>query len=339
MANEYTRVADTIVPEIVNPEVSFRINEKSAFMQSGALYRDPVADKFASDNFGKILDTPRYLHIEDSESNVGTDDPTQNAESNKNRQVSIKSYKQFRNKIWGEMDLVSALSKPDPNQVVAQQVGDYWAQEYDKIAIASTVGVYNDNIANNSGDMVNDISIDTVDPLDPSNLINSIAIIDAQATLGDNQHDLSIMIVHSIVYAQMRKNNEIDFIQDSDQKTKIPFYQGARVIVSDRQKTILGANKVKYVTTLIGTNAIRWGEGSPKVPMEINRNPKAGNGEGAEEMIYRRHFIISPTNYSFESASVASTSPTLAELELAANWSRGDVERKDVKIAFLITNG
>lgn len=339
MANEYTRIADVIVPEIVDPAVGFRINEKSALISSGAVFRDPSADAFASNNFGKVFETAKYLHIEDSESNVGSDDPTVSAESKKNKQISIRAVKHFRNKIWGEMDLTSAVSQPNPNTVVAEQVGDYWAQEYDNIGISSLVGLWNDNVANNGGDMVHDISIDTADPLTSANLISSEAIIDAQSTMGDNQHDLSIMIVHSKVYAQLRKNNEIDFVKPSEQGRPIPMWGDAVLFQSDRAPAIMGTEKMQYVTILIGANSIRWGEGTPKTPSEIDRDAKSGNGEGGESYITRRHFVLTPANYSFAGGTVAGQSPTRSELEDADNWSRGDVERKDIKIAFLITNG
>lgn len=339
MANEYTRIADVIVPEIVDPAVGFRINEKSALISSGAVFRDPSADAFASQNFGKVFETSKYLHIEDSESNIGSDDPTVKAESKKNKQIAIRAVKHFRNKIWGEMDLTSAVSKPNPNTVVAEQVGDYWAQEYDNIGISSLVGVWKDNVANNGADMVHDISIDTVDPLTPANLISSEAIIDAQSTMGDNQHDLSIMIVHSKVYSQMRKNNEIDFVAPSEQGKPIPYFGDALLVQSDRAPAIMGTNKMQYVSILIGANSIRWGEGTPKTPSAIDRDESAGNGEGAETYVTRRHFVLSPANYSFSGGNMASTSPTRAELEDASNWTRGEVDRKDIKIAFLVTNG
>jgi hypothetical protein len=57
-----------------------------------------------------------------------------------------------------------------------------------------------------------------------------------------------------------------------------------------------------------------------------------------EELHIRKRWIMQPSGHSWLAASMASLSPTNAELATAANWNR-IVPRKNVPLAFLITNG
>ena len=89
---------------------------------------------------------------------------------------------------------------------------------------------------------------------------------------------------------------------------------------------------------LFGEGAIGYGMGTPAVPVEVDRDPAKGVGSGLETLWERNTWLIHPSGYNFTSASVASESPTLAELRTAGNWTRV-FDRKSIPIAFLVTNG
>ncbi len=335
-----TQLADVVVPEIVMPEMALRINEKSAFMGSGVIFNDTVLGGFAGTNFGLHIDLPKYNHIANGEPNGSTDDPSDVATPQKNTQVSVLARKLMYNNGWSSADLVYALSQPNPEQVVAEQLGDYWAQVIDRVAIATMLGIFNDNGANNAGDMAYDISTDVDAPVEAAQKISLDAFVKANGTLGDNSRDTSIVTMHSVVHQQCIIDNQIITVPASDTSAPYDTYLGHRVVISDENTVIAGTYRNKYITVISGANALRYGEGAPKTPLAHDRKEDQANGEGIETIWSRKHFVLAPTNYSWDQASavVAGGTPTLAEIATATSWDR-TVPRKDVKIAFLVTNG
>jgi len=333
-----TALTDVVVPEIVLPEIALRINEKSAFMNSGAIVDDAVATMFASGNAGSLVNLPKYAHIPDAEPNISAD-TSSTATPQKMSQKSIFAIKHIRNQGWSSADLVSALSQPDPFLAVSNQIGDYWSKVYDLTCVNSVRGLWADNVLTDGGDMVFDISNDVAGTPSAGELISAEAIIGAMATLGDNMDDVKIIIMHSVTYANLYRQNMVEFIPNSQGVEPMPYYLGKRLVVSDYMPAITGTNRLSYLTALVSDGAFRYGKGAPNMPLEIFRDPAQGNGEGVETLWSRDHAIITPTNYSWSANAVISgVSPDYAEMQEADNWAR-TVDRKDVKIAFLISNG
>ena len=89
-----------------------------------------------------------------------------------------------------------------------------------------------------------------------------------------------------------------------------------------------------YSSYLFGSGAVGRGEGAAPVPTETDRDSLAGE----DVLINRRHYILHPRGIAFQSASVAGSSPTNAELALSANWDRV-YNSKNIRIVELKTNG
>jgi len=334
-----TQIADVIIPEIVAPEVALKIMEKSAFFGSGVVTTDAKIEAFCKSNVGKDIDLGRYEHIADADPNVSSDAAT-TATPQKNSMIEVIALKLFFNNGWSHASLVNALASKKPNEVVAAQLGDYWAQVWDKVAVADVLGLYLDNVANDDSDMTNDIGNDVDSVPAAAEKFSAEAVIDTQLTSGDNMETYGAMVMHSVVYANAKKLNLIETVRDSDGLNPISYYGQMRVIVSDRTTVIEGTYRNKYITALVGQDAFRYGDGAPDVPIAIERKEDQGTGEGTETLWSRSHGILTPTNYSWDktNAVVAGNSPTLAEIGVATSWTR-TVSRKDVKLAFLVTNG
>jgi hypothetical protein len=226
-------------------------------------------------------------------------------------------------------------------QAIADSVARYWERQFNAILVATLHWVYLDNVANDGGDMVNDIGTDAAGVPSAAELVSAEAIIDTKQTMGDAAEDLRAIIMHSVVYSRLQKQNLIDFIPDSRGEIQFPTYLGYRVIVSDTAKRITGTNRTEYITYLVGAGALAWHEAplrsSPMI--EVDREALQGNGVGVDILISRRQFVLHPNGIKWTDTSAAGEFPTNAELAAASNWDRVFPERKQVPIAFLVTNG
>lgn len=73
-----------------------------------------------------------------------------------------------------------------------------------------------------------------------------------------------------------------------------------------------------YVTYILGDGAIEYTDCEVKVPYETEREAKVNGGQ--DTLVMRQRKCFAPYGISFTQASMATLSPTDAELELGANW-------------------
>ncbi len=336
-----TRITDTVVPEVFFPYMIKRTKERGAIFQSGILRSDANLSSFLTGG-GRTANVPFWRDLADDGSFVGSDDPAELIVHGKISALKDVAARQVRTKSWSSMRLSGVLAGDDPMKAIGNLVADWWIREHNRILVASLHGVYLDNVANDDGDMVNNIAATTGTPTDV-NLISAEAILDTKQTMGDAAEDLSTLIMHSAVYTRLQKQNLIDFIPDARGEIRFPSYLGYRVVVSDTVHIIDNGtdNPSSYVTYLIGRDAIAYNEQpmrtSPNV--ETERKPDQGNGVGGDILYTRRQFVMHPYGIAWQDASVAGEFPTNAELATAANWNRVYPERKQVALAYLVTNG
>jgi len=230
--------------------------------------------------------------------------------------------KQTRNKAWGSNDLVAVFAGDDPILQLQNMVVDYWSQAFDQVAIKSAVGVIANNIAADTGDLVNDIS----GGVGAAAVFSSDAVIDTQAKLGENGTvgrgdlnggDFVAIAVHPAVYALMRKQNAIDFVAIGDQPRPTAFYMGMQVIVDRNLPVDTGV----YDSYIFKAGALQYGLSTVGyLPTEIDRT--ASTGFGIDTLYTRRTFGIHPVGFSWLEDTVTGVSPSDAELATAANWDR-----------------
>lgn len=334
-----TLVSDIIVPEIFNPYMLQMTEEKSNLIASGAVTRDPEIDSELSGG-GLTFNSPSFKDLENDADNVSSDSGSDSTPNNIGTVQEI-SVRLSRNNSWGSADLASALAGTDPMNAIASRVAAYWTRRLQAIFVATTKGVFADNAASPSGtdthtqnDMTHDVSGSSF----VSGVTNftSEAFIDTAVTMGDSMEDLRMIMVHSIVYARMQKNNLIDFIPDARGEVQIPTYLGRIVIIDDG----LPATSGVFESWLFGSSAFRLGISSPKVPVEVDRSPAAGNGGGIETLYSRAEFCLHPAGHAYIGTPAIggpSNAATSNNLAAATSWSRVFPERKQIKIARLIT--
>lgn len=335
-----TRLSDVIVPEVFHQYVVKNTAEKSAIFNSGILVNDANMSAFLAGG-GRTANVPFWKDLDNTASNVASDDPSVLITPEKISAGKDVAVRQVRTEAWSSMRLSGLLAGDDPMKRIATRVAEYWERQFQRILIATLHGVYLDNVTNDAGDMVNDIGNDNAGTPTADQLVSAEAILDTAQTMGDASDALDTIAMHSVVYNRLAKQNLIDFIPDSEGKVKFPSYLGYRVIKDDGCKVITGSNRKKYVTYLLGRGSFCWNEAptSPSPNIEVEAKPDMGNGMGGDILYSRRQFVMHPYGIKWTDNTVVGEFPTDVELATAANWDRVYPERKQVNIAFLLTNG
>jgi hypothetical protein len=153
-------------------------------------------------------------------------------------------------------------------------------------------------------------------------------LIDAIALLGDASPNLSGILTHSAVQFDLAKKRLLD-PKTGEPGTKdapeFDTYLKRRVIVDDGAPRTAGV----YTTYFFGTGSIAFAEGTPKNPVEIERQ----GTKSVDVLINRREFIMHPRGVKWV-GTAADTTPSNTELATGANWARV-FENKSIHIVAL----
>lgn len=333
------RISDIIVPQIFSPYSQQLTEEKSRLIRSGAVQRDPALDSSLAGG-GLTFNNPSFKDLDNDAENVSDDNPANLSSPNKLGTLNEIQVRLSRNNSWSSMNLASTLSGADPMGAIANRVSDYWARRLQQVFLATMKGVFADNAAAPTGTehVLNDMTVDVKGASYVSGVTNftAEAFLDAAVTMGDSMDSLGMIFVHSIVYNRMLKNNLIDFIPDAGREAKIATFLGREVIVDDGMPVTSGV----FESWMFGSGALLLGMGSPLVPTEVERKPDAGTGSGSDVLYNRVEWALHPVGCSFIGTPAnggPSNAATSNNLAAAGSWQRVFPERKQIKIARLIT--
>ena len=308
----------------------------NAFLASGALTSDPALNARAMGE-AEITSIPFWKDLDNSDENISSDDPGTSATPDKIETGKMVARTVHINNLWETMNLAAEISAQEPMRQIQSRTNNYWVNRMSDRLQGTQTGLF---LANEgaTGDMIADISIEDGDAAVAANKFNFDAFVDAYSTMGENSNKLALISVHPEQMKAMRKENNIEFIQDSVTGLNIPFYNGLRVVEDKKQPVIAGLTSgFRYVATIYGAGAFGLGEALAKRPVAVEFDEKAGNGAGLETLAERKQWIIHPGGYEWTETTVAGQSPTVAECALPINWLR-KYERENVALAWLVTN-
>ncbi|WP_434695173.1 coat protein [Pseudomonas sp. Z1-14] len=330
-----TILSDVVFRDELRDYITVNSVERTAFFESGILTSNSDMSTLLSSP-SNTFTIPWWVDLDASiESNYSNDVYTDIAVPLSVTSSSMQARAAYLNEGWNCMNLVKNITNQDPLEFVAGRLLSYWRRVAQRRAIATVVGIYNDNVASNGGDMV----------VDAGGQITAAAIIRAKATMGDYSGQLgglSVIAMHSAVQTELQILNLIDFTPIADQTPEFGRFQGMRVVVDDGMPVITGTPN-KYLSVIFGPGALGFAEETPpgEDGLEYERAPDRGNGGGAETLWNRRNFVVHPLGYSFLSATITGTPTTTrpisanwADLALATNWER-KFARKQVPLAFI----
>lgn len=314
-----TRLEEVIQPEIFTPYTIHKTMESSDLVQSGIITNDAEFDNLASGP-NTLVNMPYWNDLENIESQVMKDKGEMNVHKITSSQDVAR--KHARVNAWGANGLSALLAGDDPMAAISQLVANYWTRDMQRTLLATLGGVFK---AANMSNKVYDITDRDKD----AGTLNARTFVDATQVMGDAKESLTGVMMHSAVEAELRKQDLIEVIPDSEQGKPISYFQGKRVIVDDAMG--YDSSNKEAEMYIFGQGAIALGNGAhPRIiPTEVDRNKKSYSGE--EILINRKIFILHPRGIAWNEGSISSDFPTNSEINVGARWNRV-YEEKAVRV-------
>lgn len=312
--------------------------DMNAFVASGVAITNAQLQARAAGE-GDITSIPYWKDLSYASENISSDDPSSFATPDKISTGKMVARNIHINNAWQTANLVSeVLGSEDPMVEIQSKTAGYWENRFEARIQGITTGLFLENEAG-SKDMIHDISQETTVGLTDANLFSFGDFVDARATMGESASKLSLLAVHPVVYTRMIKENQIEFIQDSETGVMIPTYNGFRVVEDKKMPVIAGTTSgFRYVSVLYKEGVFGYGDAAAKRPVAVEFDELAADGAGIETLVERKQWLIHPEGYKWNEDTVAGLSPTVAECANPDNWTRV-FERENVGLAFLVTNG
>ncbi|MBT2599091.1 MULTISPECIES: major capsid protein [unclassified Oceanobacillus] len=304
-----TRIADVIQPEVFNDYIIQRTTEQSALINSGIIE--------VNSEFGSLASGPNTLvnmpFWNDLTGDAETIKDQGDLTAGKITSSKDVARKQGRARMWGANGLSSLLSGDDPMGAIGQLVANYWIRQDQAMLLSTLDGIFKStNMTSKVLDITGETGTDA--------LLDGDSFIDAGQLMGDAKGLLTGVMMHSAVEAYLAKRDLIEYVQESAQSDRVPYFMNKRVIVDDGMPYDT-TNKVSSIY-LFGSGAIAKGVGSHPniISTEVDRNKRSSSGE--DFLINRNIQILHPRGVRWNEKTVSGEFPTNAELATGTNWTR-----------------
>lgn len=301
-----------------------------------------IKEKFSDESGGNYATLPMFGRIGRSTKNYdGNTVITSNNSKTFSRSVVVVG----RADSWTEKDFSTDITGgTNFMDNVARQVSDYWEDVDQDTVLSILKGIYSMTGAGNLVFVENhtlDISGETT-----NNKINATTINEAiQKACGDNKRIFSLAIMHSRVATNLENLQLLEYLKYTDangitRDLGIATINGKIVLIDDSMPVV----DDKYTTYVFGSNAFDYADVGVKVPYEMDRK----SDESRDLLFSRQRKVFAPFGISFTKASMATESPTSAELENGANWelvndgsatTKEYIDHKAIPIARIISMG
>lgn len=335
-----TQIGNMVEPQVWQPYMTETTAEVSALFRSGVIQQNEEFDEMTSQK-GQFVELPFFKDLARGslDSGFASQKHTDSDTISVNARASGKqrAVKHRRADSWGTADLVQNVIGDDPLEGVAELIADFWASEIELAVLMTLNGLFKasgplgSNNANHIVDIgaedgTSDTKVTIAGPNDRAE-----PLIDAMNKLGDNWDNITAIAMHSKPFSDLQKANLIEFEPLDVQDLRIPRFMGRQVVVDDNLPYTPGTGSPavdRYTTYLFGEGAVGYGEGSPEVPFETERDARENGGQ--EVIVSRRHFTAHVNGIQY-SGDPADDTPTQSELETASDYSL-EYESKNVHV-------
>lgn len=320
--------------------------KRNELIHSGALrQRGELGTMFSEQSGGFYGTVPMYAPIGGAPLNYdGSTDITADEAGSFSQSMIVVG----RAKAWVENDFSADVAGADFMDSVAVQVAKYWDTVDQKTLLSILKGIFSMTGEENEK-FVNghtaDITADGDGKVDAATLNSAI-----QKACGDGKDRFSLVFMHSAVATNLENLNLIERLKYTDENgiqrdLTLGTWCGRTVFADDSMPTSTDkSGNVSYTTYVLGDGAFDYADIGAAVPYAMDRD-EAKNG-GRTTLYSRQRKIFAPYGISFTKASLATLSPTDAELEKAENWElvknadgTAVIDHKAIPIARIISKG
>lgn len=238
---------------------------------------------------------------------------------------------------WVERDFsYDVTAGVDFMDQVGKQVAGWWDGIHTGLVLSVIKGIFS-MTGDKNADFVEkhtyDISGEVDNEVDATSLNSAM-----QQACGDNRGKFAMVIMDSTVAKNLENQNLLEYLKYTDangvqRPLPLAHWNGCMVIVDDGMPTEKTDAGTKHTTYVFGEGAIQYADLGAKVPYEMDRDPAKNGGE--DTLYTRKRMCFAPYGISFTKKSVASLSPTNAELENGANWALVNNGKADGELAVI----
>lgn len=237
---------------------------------------------------------------------------------------------------WTEKDFIFDITGGhDPMKTVANQLLDWWQDLKQDALLAILEGIF--SMTGTENKKFVDGHTYRADVFGQVTLNNAL-----QQAFGSRKNNFAAAIMNSAVATQLENLNLIQYAKYTDSRgierpLQLANLNGRPIIIDD---SLPVSKEGEYTTYILGQGAFEYTKAGAKVPYETDRNPAKNGGE--DTLFTRDRFCFAPRGISFTENSMASLSPTDAELKLGTNWevvkgADGSFPLNQIPIARVIT--
>lgn len=310
-------VADIIQNNIITSGDILESSEKQTFVNSGIFGSDTDIDAAISGiKKGTTIEVDYLVEPDFIEPEYGDDSNNDITPQNIGEKM-FRAAVMFPNVAFAEKSIVKVLrahaDENDGLQALVDYIAKYWDKYKQRQAFAMYKGMIADNIANDSGDLIEVVA----KPFDFD------VAVDALAKRGDSMVDsMDHIFMNSVVYTARVKAGQIAVEKEEETGVNISTWNGMRVHVDDvlapvaGKSTTIFAKSGSFVESLVNmdTNGMQ--------SLEYARDAKKGHGAGLTEVVSRVGGLWHPSGWDYTKTTQAGISRNLAETALSANWDR-----------------
>lgn len=306
-----TRIADVIQPEIFTPYTIQRTMDLSVLIQSGIAENNAEFNTLAS-GANTLVNMPFWEDLTGDAEVM--DDAGNHTPGNIGSSADVARKLGFV-KSFGANALSAMLSGADPMKAIADLFAAYWNRQYQGVLLTVLDGIF---ASATMAEKVRDITALVGDLA----LINGKTFLDAQQLMGDAKDLLTGVMIHSQTENYLAKNDLLEYVADSQGKTRVPYFMNKRVIVDDSIAFDTGTGASEAY--LFGAGAIAWGNGNHKDILQTETIHDGMSLAGEDILVNRRISILHPRGVKWVEpvAGTAKAFPNLTELATGTNWTR-----------------
>lgn len=331
-----TRLSDLIQPEVFQPYVSDEITRKLNLVQSGVITRDETVDTLLNGG-GSLFNIPFYDNLSDTGEYVATDDPSDRIVPEKATAKKMQVARCMRTTAYEVANLDKYITGSDPMTFIVSRLSDKRAGLLQNQFLSVVKGIFANNAtADDAYHSQNDQRLDiSGNAYSKGTTDFSVeALINAISKMGDAQDGLGMIMVHSMVFANMQKQDIIATRLPSEAVAPTYYYNGYQIIIND----LLPHNAGVYSTYIFGRDQFKLGFGNVDRPLADHVDELGGNGMGITTIINRWCNAIAPVGYSYVGGTPDDEGgPNNTELSTAASWRRVCGSHKTTKMIELVT--